>query len=251
VIGAQRVDRDEHEVGRCRRSRARGAIGGGAADGRSDAGSVPRVATIAAAIAAASSAPARAGGARRRRAARVRSRVRVPHRAGPASAAQRAASASASVAECSGYCARSHAIAARPAAVSAKVAVAVSQAAAMLRTRPSYRMPLICCARTGSSMAEPQRARSDRERSARRVRSLDEARRRGLAWGVHAFTASGAVVGAIALLAIGADNLQQAAILMLVALAIDSLDGTLARAAKSARCCPASTAAASTTWSTT
>jgi phosphatidylcholine synthase len=81
-------------------------------------------------------------------------------------------------------------------------------------------------------MAEPQRARSDRERSARRVRSLDEARRRGLAWGVHAFTASGAVVGAIALLAIGADNLQQAAVLMLVALAIDSLDGTLARAAK-------------------
>jgi phosphatidylcholine synthase len=65
-----------------------------------------------------------------------------------------------------------------------------------------------------------------------RVRSLDEARRRGLAWGVHAFTASGAVVGAIALLAVGAGNLPQAAILMIVALAIDSIDGTLARAAK-------------------
>jgi phosphatidylcholine synthase len=78
-------------------------------------------------------------------------------------------------------------------------------------------------------MAEPQRSGAER---AERVRSLDAARRRGLAWGVHAFTASGAVVGAIALLAIGAGNLQQAAVLMLVALAIDSLDGTLARAAK-------------------
>lgn len=63
-------------------------------------------------------------------------------------------------------------------------------------------------------------------------RSLDDARRRGLAWGVHAFTASGAVVGAVALLAIGAGNWQQAAILMLVALVIDSVDGTLARAAR-------------------
>ena len=66
---------------------------------------------------------------------------------------------------------------------------------------------------------------------AERLRSLENARRRGLAWGVHAFTASGAVVGAIALLAIGAGNWQQAAILMLVALVIDSADGTLARAA--------------------
>jgi phosphatidylcholine synthase len=72
-------------------------------------------------------------------------------------------------------------------------------------------------------MPEPQRAK---------VVSIDGARRRGLAWGVHAFTASGAVVGAIALLAIGAGNWEQATILMLVALAIDSADGTLARAAK-------------------
>jgi len=57
-------------------------------------------------------------------------------------------------------------------------------------------------------------------------------RRVGLAWGVHAFTASGAVVGAVALLAVVAGNLSQAAVLMLVALAIDSVDGTLARAVK-------------------
>jgi phosphatidylcholine synthase len=88
-------------------------------------------------------------------------------------------------------------------------------------------------------MAEPKRATQtpnagsepSSSRDTGRVRSLEEVRRRGLAWGVHAFTASGAVVGAIALLAIGAGNWQQAAILMLVALAIDSADGTLARAA--------------------
>jgi phosphatidylcholine synthase len=57
-------------------------------------------------------------------------------------------------------------------------------------------------------------------------------RRLGLAWGVHAFTASGAVVGTVALLAVAAGNFPQAAILMLVALAIDSVDGTLARAVK-------------------
>ena len=37
-----------------------------------------------------------------------------------------------------------------------------------------------------------------------------------LAWGVHAFTASGAVVGTIALLAIAAGDLRSAALLMLV-----------------------------------
>jgi phosphatidylcholine synthase len=57
-------------------------------------------------------------------------------------------------------------------------------------------------------------------------------RRVGLAWGVHAFTASGAVVGTIALLAVVAGNLPQAAVLMIVALAIDSVDGTLARAVR-------------------
>jgi phosphatidylcholine synthase len=53
-----------------------------------------------------------------------------------------------------------------------------------------------------------------------------------LAWGVHAFTASGGVVGVAALLATGAGDLRAAALLMLVALAIDSVDGTLARAAR-------------------
>jgi len=85
-------------------------------------------------------------------------------------------------------------------------------------------------------MAEPDQAdrapRRGRAPRAPRLASLDATRRRSLAWGVHAFTASGAVVGAIALLAVGAGNLPQAAILMLVALAIDSVDGTLARAVK-------------------
>ena len=62
--------------------------------------------------------------------------------------------------------------------------------------------------------------------------------RLGLAWGVHIFTASGALVGALALLAVGRGDLQAAAILMLVAMAIDSLDGGLARAVGVARLIP-------------
>jgi phosphatidylcholine synthase len=54
-------------------------------------------------------------------------------------------------------------------------------------------------------------------------------RRRILAWGVHLFTASGAVAGALALVAIAADQLAIAALLMLLTLAIDAVDGTLAR----------------------
>jgi phosphatidylcholine synthase len=61
--------------------------------------------------------------------------------------------------------------------------------------------------------------RGGRARRLARSRSPGGGPRVGLAWGVHAFTASGAVVGAIALLAV-------------VALAIDSVDGTLARAVK-------------------
>jgi phosphatidylcholine synthase len=56
--------------------------------------------------------------------------------------------------------------------------------------------------------------------------------RQTLAWGVHAFTASGAVIGALALLAIAGGDLSRAALLMLLALAIDSVDGTLARAVR-------------------
>ncbi len=56
-----------------------------------------------------------------------------------------------------------------------------------------------------------------------------EATRRTLAWGVHLFTASGAVLGALALVAISADELSRASLLILAALLIDSVDGTLAR----------------------
>lgn len=81
----------------------------------------------------------------------------------------------------------------------------------------------------------PARPREGGRHAARgpgRLRGRSASPRVGLAWGVHAFTASGAVVGAIALLAVVAGNLPQAAVLMLVALAIDSVDGTLARAVK-------------------
>jgi phosphatidylcholine synthase len=52
----------------------------------------------------------------------------------------------------------------------------------------------------------------------------------GLAWGVHLFTALGAVLAAIALVAIGEGDFRTAAILMLATLVIDSADGTMARA---------------------
>lgn len=56
------------------------------------------------------------------------------------------------------------------------------------------------------------------------------AARQTLAWGVHLLTASGAVLAAIALIAITEGRLARAALLMLAALAVDSVDGTLARA---------------------
>jgi phosphatidylcholine synthase len=92
--------------------------------------------------------------------------------------------------------------------------------------------------RSSTQMAsEPQPPRDAGHRRRRRAGRAGgsgperprDPRRLGLAWGVHAFTASGAVVGAVALLAVVAGNLPQAAILMIVALAIDSVDGTLAR----------------------
>ncbi|NNL67745.1 MAG: hypothetical protein HKP30_15955 [Myxococcales bacterium] len=52
------------------------------------------------------------------------------------------------------------------------------------------------------------------------------------AWSVHLFTATGAVVGAMALLAIFAAEWHRAALLMLVAFSIDAVDGTLARRAR-------------------
>jgi len=53
-----------------------------------------------------------------------------------------------------------------------------------------------------------------------------------LAWSVHLFTASGAVLAALALLSIGSGNFSRAALLMLLALAIDSVDGSMARAVR-------------------
>jgi phosphatidylcholine synthase len=50
-----------------------------------------------------------------------------------------------------------------------------------------------------------------------------------LAWGVHLFTASGAVIAAVTLQQVMAGHLEAACLLMLAALLIDSLDGTLAR----------------------
>lgn len=59
---------------------------------------------------------------------------------------------------------------------------------------------------------------------------MTERTRLWLAWGVHLFTASGALVGVLALLAVHAGDLQAAALYMLLAMAIDSLDGSMARA---------------------
>lgn len=59
------------------------------------------------------------------------------------------------------------------------------------------------------------------------------------AWGVHVFTASGAVIGTAALLAIQAGALRDAALWMLAALAVDSVDGAFARRARVAERVPA------------
>jgi phosphatidylcholine synthase len=53
--------------------------------------------------------------------------------------------------------------------------------------------------------------------------------RRALAWCVHLFTASAAVADLLALLACSAGNWREAALWMLYALAVDSVDGMLAR----------------------
>jgi phosphatidylcholine synthase len=49
------------------------------------------------------------------------------------------------------------------------------------------------------------------------------------AWAVHFLTASGAVLGVLALLAVAEGDFPRAVLLMLATLAIDSVDGTLAR----------------------
>ena len=58
------------------------------------------------------------------------------------------------------------------------------------------------------------------------------------AWGVHAFTASGAVLAFFALRAIDGQHFGDAFRLLLVAMAIDCVDGTLARAAEVKRVLP-------------
>jgi phosphatidylcholine synthase len=58
------------------------------------------------------------------------------------------------------------------------------------------------------------------------------------AWAVHLITASGAVLGVLSLLAVAQGDFPRAALLMLAALAIDSVDGTLARAAGVAEILP-------------
>lgn len=53
--------------------------------------------------------------------------------------------------------------------------------------------------------------------------------RRALSWGVHLFTATGAVLGGLALLELSWGRLDRASVLILVALSIDSMDGAFAR----------------------
>jgi phosphatidylcholine synthase len=53
--------------------------------------------------------------------------------------------------------------------------------------------------------------------------------RRALAWCVHLLTASGAVMAALALVALARGELEWLGLLMLAALFVDSVDGTLAR----------------------
>ena len=54
---------------------------------------------------------------------------------------------------------------------------------------------------------------------------------RAAAWSVHALTASGGVMGLLALLEAARGDLRASALFMLGAFAVDSVDGTLARAA--------------------
>ena len=62
--------------------------------------------------------------------------------------------------------------------------------------------------------------------------------RQALAWGVHAFTASGAVLGAMALLATSEGHWSRAVLFMLAALSVDAMDGFLARAVDVKRWAP-------------
>jgi phosphatidylcholine synthase len=58
------------------------------------------------------------------------------------------------------------------------------------------------------------------------------------AWAVHAFTASGAVLGFLALMAIMAQDWPLALLWLLIALAVDGIDGSLARWARTKELAP-------------
>ena len=60
-----------------------------------------------------------------------------------------------------------------------------------------------------------------------------------LAWSVHLLTASGAVLGALALWEVGRGGFERAALYMLAAMSIDAFDGSLARRVRVAERIPA------------
>jgi phosphatidylcholine synthase len=70
-----------------------------------------------------------------------------------------------------------------------------------------------------------------------RIPSRERAQR-ALAWCVHLLTASGGVLGTLALVALFQHKPERTGILMLCALAIDSVDGSLARRARVAEVVP-------------
>lgn len=71
-----------------------------------------------------------------------------------------------------------------------------------------------------------------RVRRAAKDVSLGAQRSRWIAFAVHALTASGAPIGLFALIAAATGRMATAVVLMLAGLAIDAVDGTLARAAR-------------------
>jgi phosphatidylcholine synthase len=94
---------------------------------------------------------------------------------------------------------------------------------------------------SGASEAATEAASGDAGRSAPAVSEAADATRSApkpsapgvlAAWSVHAFTASGATMGLFALLEAARGDLRASALWMLAAFAVDSVDGTLARAAR-------------------
>jgi phosphatidylcholine synthase len=63
--------------------------------------------------------------------------------------------------------------------------------------------------------------------------------RRLLAWAVHLFTATGAVLGVLSLTFINQGDLARASLVMIITSAIDSVDGTMARAVRVTEFAPA------------